>query len=203
MQTGRLGWLIAFTLVGLAVLIGLGVWQLDRLEWKQGVITKIEERSSGAPISLDEAIAIARKGEDPSYYRVRVEGRFDHAHERHLYAIADGKPGWHVITPLETPGGRMVLVNRGFVPEALKDPSSRPRGQIEGPVTVTGLVRRTEGPGLFTPPTILQSIAGSGPIFTPWWRRSIPAQPWSRRRFCWKPRRARCREAGPKAARPG
>lgn len=150
MRTRGLRGLTALTLIGLAILIGLGVWQLNRLEWKQDVIAKIEERSSGAPITLDEALALARKGEDPDYYRVRVEGRFDHAHERHLYAISDGKPGWHVITPLRTQD-ELVFVDRGFVPESLKEPASRLPGQIEGTVTVTGLVRKPEGPGPFTP----------------------------------------------------
>lgn len=151
MQTKGLFGLSAFTLACIAMLIGLGVWQLQRLEWKQGLIAQIETRAGSTPITLDEALALARKGEDPSYYRVRIEGRFDHAHERHLYAISNGKPGWRVITPLQTPDGELVLVDRGFVPEALKDPSSRPLGQIGGSVTVTGLVRKPGGPGIFIP----------------------------------------------------
>ncbi len=143
MRTKGLLGFTALMLAALAVLVGLGVWQLERLQWKEGLIAEIEARSKGAPITLAEAIAIARKGRDPSYYRVRVEGRFDHAKERHLFAqsLSDGTPGWHVITPLKTAGGDMVLVDRGFVPDALKDPSSRPLGQIEGVITVTGLVR--------------------------------------------------------------
>ena len=63
--------------------------------------------------------------------RVRVEGRFDNAKERYLFAVSDGTPGWHVITPLETPDGEVVLVDRGFVPDALREPSSRPQGETE------------------------------------------------------------------------
>ena len=59
-----------------------------------------------------------------------------------------GSQGWHVYTPLKPDGGLPpVFVNRGFVPDALKDPSKRAAGQVAGPVTVTGLVRAARAPG--------------------------------------------------------
>jgi len=151
MRTKGLVALTAFALAGLSVLIGLGLWQLERLKWKEGLIGQIEARSEGAPITLEEGIVIARNGRDPSYYRLRVEGRFHQAKERYLYAVSEGRVGWHVITPLETADGDMVLVDRGFVPDSLKDPSSRARGQIENVVTVTGIVRAPEIQAIFTP----------------------------------------------------
>jgi surfeit locus 1 family protein len=138
-------------LAGLAVLVGLGVWQLKRLQWKEGLIAQIETRTKGEPITLKEATAMARVGRDPEYYRVRIDGRFHHARERYLYAVSDGMVGWHVITPLETADGDMVLVDRGFVPDMLRDPSSRPLGQVENVVTVTGIVRSPELRNMFTP----------------------------------------------------
>jgi surfeit locus 1 family protein len=151
MQRRSLVQLTALMLAALGVLLGLGIWQLQRLHWKQGVIAQIEARTKGAPITLEEAEALAREGRDPSYYRVSVEGRFHHSKERYLYAVSDGRVGWHVITPLETADGEMVLVDRGFVPAELRDPSSRTPGQVENVVTVTGIVRAPERPGLFTP----------------------------------------------------
>jgi surfeit locus 1 family protein len=151
MQTKGLVGLTAAMLAALAVLIGLGLWQLQRLHWKEGLIAEIEARTKGAPITLKDAIALAREGRDPSYYRVRVEGRFHHAKEQYLYAISDGTVGWHVITPLETENGDMVLIDRGFVPEELKDPSSRAPGETGGVVGVTGIVRSPEIQGLFIP----------------------------------------------------
>jgi surfeit locus 1 family protein len=135
----------------LAVLIGLGVWQLQRLQWKEGLIAQIEARVKADPVSLKEAVARARAGEDVSYLRVRVEGKFDNTKERYLFAVSDGTPGWHVITPLETPDGEAVLVDRGFVPDALKDPAARRQGEISDAVTVTALARRPETQGLFVP----------------------------------------------------
>jgi surfeit locus 1 family protein len=149
-QKGLVG-LTALMLAGLAVLIGLGLWQLKRLEWKQGLIAQIEARTKGPPITLEDAVALAGQGRDPSYYRVRVDGRFHHAKERYLYAVSDGRVGWHVITPLETEDGDVVLVDRGFVPDALKDPSARAPGQVGNVVTVTGIVRTPATQAVFTP----------------------------------------------------
>lgn len=156
------------TLLGLALLIGLGVWQLQRLEWKEGVIARIEERTQRSPMSLERVIGMARNGHDLSYYPLRVEGRFHHARERYLYTFSlDGEPGWHVITPLETVDGNMVLVDRGFVPNSLRDPSARALGQIEQVVTVTGLVRTPEEPNIFVP--------DNDPQANQWFSRDLPA----------------------------
>lgn len=147
-----LAWFTLFTLAIVALLIALGVWQLKRLAWKEGLIAEIEARAKGTPITLKEAIAVSREGRDPSYYRVHVKGSFDHAKERYLYALSDdGEPGWHVITPFDSVEGDLVLIDRGFVPDNLRDPSSRAAGQLEGEVDVTGLVRLPESPGPFTP----------------------------------------------------
>lgn len=150
-------WPGLLTLVGFVVLIGLGLWQLERLEWKEDLIARVEARSTAAPISLAEVIGFARQGTDPSYYRVAVEGRFHHGKERYLYALSGRKPGWNVITPLETASGEMVLVARGFVPGNLQDPATRRSGQIEEIVTVTGLVRTAQEQGAFAPDTDLEA----------------------------------------------
>jgi surfeit locus 1 family protein len=150
--------LIGFTIVtlaALALLVGLGVWQLQRLEWKRGLIAEIETRTKAPPISLAEALALTKEGDDPSYLRVRVAGRFQNDKEKHLYAIADGAPGWHLITPLVTEDGAIVLVDRGFVPDAMKEQATRPQSFVEDKTSVTGLVRLPESEGAFTPDTDL------------------------------------------------
>ena len=141
----------AFSAASLALLIGLGLWQLQRLEWKQGLIAQIEARARAEPVTLKQALTRARSGEDVSYLRVRVEGRFDNGKERYLYAVSDGTPGWHVITPFATQDGAVVLVDRGFVPNAFKEPSSRAQGEINDDVAVTGLARNSDSQGLFIP----------------------------------------------------
>jgi surfeit locus 1 family protein len=151
MPTRSLIGLTALTLAAFALLIGLGVWQLQRLHWKQGLIAEIETRTKGEPISLGQATALVRAGQDPSYYRVKVEGRFDHAKELYLYAVTEGGVGWHVITPLTTETGEVVLIDRGFVPNELRNPASRAAGQLGGVVTETGLVRVPQTQGTFVP----------------------------------------------------
>ena len=151
MPTKSLAGLTAAVLAVFAVLIGLGVWQLQRLHWKEGLIAEIETRSKGAPITLQQATAIAREGGDPGYYRVKVEGRFDHAKELYLYAVSEGRAGWHVITPLTSGNGGVVLIDRGFVPDELKNPAARPDGELSSTVAVTGIVRVPETQGSFVP----------------------------------------------------
>lgn len=152
MSTSALIKLTVATLVGFSVLVWLGMWQLQRLEWKEGIIARIEERSARKPTTLERAIELSKTLGDPSYLPVTVEGRFHNERERYLYSISlEGEPGWHVITPLETASGRVVLVDRGFVPEAFRDPAARDQGQLRDVVTVTGLIRTSETPNLFSP----------------------------------------------------
>jgi len=139
------------TLIGLAVLISLGDWQLDRREWKLNLIERIESRADGETVSLSFAKDAWADDRDVEYYRVLLVGEFLHEHERHLYTIVDGRAGWRIITPLEARSGDVVLVDRGFVPETFKTPSSRPEGQIEGPVERVGLARAPGEPNQFTP----------------------------------------------------
>jgi surfeit locus 1 family protein len=151
MRTKGLLGFTALTLAMIGVLVGLGLWQVKRLHWKEGLIAQIEARSKGPPISLADATVMAGEGRDPSYWRVRVSGRFDHAKERYLFAVSEGRAGWHVIAPLETEVGATVLIDRGFVPDQLKHPSTRLEGEVQDVVAVTGIVRMPGSPDVFTP----------------------------------------------------
>jgi surfeit locus 1 family protein len=139
-------------LVGVAALAALGTWQLQRKAWKEEIVARIEERTRAAVVSLDAAIARARQTGDVEYLRVSARGRFRHDEERYFYAPDPRRgPGFYVYSPLETSDGTVVFVNRGFVPEALREPGARPAGQLEGEVEVTGLVRLPGPKGSFTP----------------------------------------------------
>jgi len=149
----RLLWPGAMTLVGLAILVGLGAWQLERKSWKEGLIAAIEARTKAEAVSLADAIGRLGAGEDVEYMRVTARGRFLHDKERYFYAPdAELGPGFHVYTPLEVAGsGSVLFVNRGFVPEAVKDGAARKAGQLDGETDVTGLVRMPGPKGFFTP----------------------------------------------------
>ncbi len=151
LRQAGLVWPTAFAAAGLAVLIGLGTWQLQRKQWKEGLIAKIAGRVHAAPVPLARAEELRRDGADIEYLHVAVRGRFHHDKERYLYAPAPSGLGWHVYTPLEYAPARFVWINRGFVPDARKDPAGRREGQVAGETEVTGLVRQPHAKGTFTP----------------------------------------------------
>ncbi|WP_245295761.1 SURF1 family protein [Rhizobium rhizosphaerae] len=123
------------------LLVGLGTWQMQRLAWKEGLLAAIAERRAAPPADLRAIEAIAAGGGDVDYRTVRVEGRFLHDRERHFFTTWNGQPGYAVYTPLVLADGRMLLVNRGFVPYERKPVDTRAAGQTDGMVTITGLAR--------------------------------------------------------------
>jgi surfeit locus 1 family protein len=128
------------TLVALAVLVGLGVWQLQRLHWKSEIIATIETQMTlpASPLPAGDI-----NPEEWRYRKAQVEGRFHHDKEIHMYAAsAKGKPGYLIITPLERPDGSFVFFNRGWVPMDKRNPETRKEGQIEGLVTLAGIGRK-------------------------------------------------------------
>jgi len=130
------------TLIMLPILIGLGNWQWHRMAWKESLISKIDERRTAEPVSYPAVLAEYVKSGDVEYKHMRVTGTFDYGRERHLYAPTTASQGWHVYTLLIPEGGLPpIFVNRGWVPDELKDPSKRAEGQVTGSVTITGLVR--------------------------------------------------------------
>lgn len=128
-------------LVGIAVLCGLGSWQMRRLAWKEGIIAAMEARLHAAPEPLAAIEKRFAASGDVDYRPVRLQGRFLHAGERIFQATWQGQSGWNVYTPLVLAGNRAVFVNRGFVPFALKDPARRMAGETQGEVEITGLAR--------------------------------------------------------------
>ena len=123
------------------VLIGLGTWQVRRLAWKEALIATIEARIHQPPVELERFLPTLGPVAGAEYTPVRVEGTFYHAGERHFLATYEGSSGFFVYTPLLLDTGAYLFVNRGFVPYDRKDPAMRPQGQVQGRVTITGLVR--------------------------------------------------------------
>ncbi|MBN8934170.1 MAG: SURF1 family protein, partial [Rhizobium pusense] len=65
-------------LLALAILLGLGTWQVKRLYWKEALLADIEERRNAAPATVAEIEAIAKSGGDIEYRKVSLSGTFDH-----------------------------------------------------------------------------------------------------------------------------
>ena len=160
MKRARLGVLIApgiSALLAFGLLCGLGLWQLQRLAWKEALMARVAARThmslAPAPAERDWPQVDA----EDEYRRVTLTGVFRHDREALCYALlseANGKfsgPGYWVLTPLVLADGASVLVNRGFVPLDRKDADRRREGQVTGTVTVSGLLRLPERRSWFTP----------------------------------------------------
>jgi len=131
------------------LLVGLGVWQLERLQWKLRLIAEMKRNMAAAPISLDAAIAL---GDCAQYRSVAVTGYFENAKESYLFTTGpNGAPVYHVLTPFVLSDGGKVLIDRGFVPLALRNPAARPGSEPQGQVRVVGIWRVPDRPGPFTP----------------------------------------------------
>jgi len=100
---------LAITLAGIALTVALGIWQVQRLAWKQGLLAEID-RAEAAP-------AIPLPPDPVPFAKVRAEGRFDGAHAVYYGALVrGGRPGARLLVPLLRDGAAPVLVDRGFVP---------------------------------------------------------------------------------------
>lgn len=138
---GRVVFGAALFLLLLAALLALGTWQVQRLAWKEQILSDIAERRGAAPVSINAIEAILGQGGDVEYRPVTVTGTFANNRERHFFATWHGRTGYYVYTPLALADGRFVFVNRGFVPFENKEPEMRKQGQLTGQQTVTGLAR--------------------------------------------------------------
>ncbi len=144
-------WPTAITVPALVILVLMGYWQVQRLQWKTELIRELEIRGAAPAIPLPTDPRIP--AEDLVFRKVMVTGRYMHEAEMHLLnRVRDGMPGINIVTPLvRTDGGGTLMVNRGWAP---MDWPGTPVGGYGGePVTieVTGVVRIAEEPGWLTP----------------------------------------------------
>jgi surfeit locus 1 family protein len=142
-------WPTLVTVPAVLLMLGLGVWQVERLSWKTALLRHIGEQMTAPALPLPAAVA------DPvafDYRRVSITGRF--LHDREMYLAARSlrdNVGYQVLTPMVRDGGEAVLVNRGWIPLDKRDPSTRAAGQTGGVVTVEGVARMPRGRNWFQP----------------------------------------------------
>ncbi len=134
---------LLFGLVGAAILIGLGTWQVQRLHWKEGLIASAEAKIAMPAVALPtQPDPIADR-----YLSVTVQGRFLGPEAHVLTSIQGQGPGFLVIAAYQTDDGRRILVDRGFVPETAKTAPRPPRE-----VAVTGNLNWPDDVNSATPP---------------------------------------------------
>ncbi|MDA7828945.1 SURF1 family protein [bacterium] len=121
----------------------LGTWQLYRLQWKMELISEITFGLNSTPIEYSNSI-------EKNYQRVVSNGFYNFKDQIYLYSLNQkGKPGFDVITPFETVGKEIVLVNRGWIPKELKELPEI--NSIQGSTTITGLLRKIYKANIFKP----------------------------------------------------
>lgn len=120
-------------------MIGLGIWQLQRLQWKEALIAQRAAGISAPAVTVPVDPEAARSLD---FRHVVAQGEFLNDHELFLGSTNEGgESGYHVLTPLRLKDGSLILVDRGWISGTLKDPAKRAAGQIAGAVTVEGLLR--------------------------------------------------------------
>ena len=140
-----------FTISALLVLLTLGTWQLQRLEYKENLIQNLNEQAKMPAIQLPSDLSTVL---DAEYRHVRVQGQYMHDKEIYLFTgamSARGPSGYNILTPFKTSDGRYILVDRGWVDSDRKLPERRPETLTEGAVDITAMIHKGERPGRFTP----------------------------------------------------
>lgn len=140
------------TAVVFVLLVGLGLWQLDRKTWKEALIASLDQRLAAAPAELPPASIWPQLTADNSEFRrVRFQAEFLPVRDAYVYvagsALRDDirEPGYFVFHPARLPDGHIVVVNRGYVP--LTHTEQSPTGTVE----IAGYLRWPEKESAFTP----------------------------------------------------
>ena len=164
--------------VALAILIGLGVWQLERRTWKEALIATLQQRLAATAVALPPSgqWSTLEAGRD-EFLRVTFAAEFQNDEEALVYTTGSSMrsdtsgPGYWVFTPARLGDGHMVMVNRGFVPEGRQNEATRRDGAVSGRIDITGVLRWPESPACSRPPAIPYATSGSAAIPRQWPRR--------------------------------
>jgi len=160
------GWGMA-ALLAFAGFLSLGIWQVERRAWKLDLIARVDARVHAPPVAAPGPERWPAIGGADEYRHVRLAGRFLHEREALVQAVTELGSGFWVLTPLQQSDGSTVLVNRGFVPAALRERATRAAGEPAGAVDITGLVRLTEPGGGF--------LRRNDPAADRWFSRDVGA----------------------------
>jgi cytochrome oxidase assembly protein ShyY1 len=135
-------WLAFHLLVvaGIIAMIGLGSWQLRRLDERQAFNAIVEARYDAEPVPLDELLSPTTDPDDVAWRPVTASGTYM-PDDRVLIVnrSQNGRAGVNAVVPLRLGDGRILLVNRGFVPQTFDVPPA-PSGEV----TLTGRLRPSQ-----------------------------------------------------------
>ncbi|MFC7705662.1 SURF1 family protein [Plastorhodobacter daqingensis] len=133
---------LIFGILGTGILLSLGLWQMQRLDWKRAVIDEIEASIHAAPVALPDRPDPARD----RYLPVAVSGRTT-GDEIHVLVSRKGVgAGFRIISAFETDDGRRIMIDRGFVREAARNQPRPAR-----PLDVVGNLHWPQDSDSYTP----------------------------------------------------
>jgi cytochrome oxidase assembly protein ShyY1 len=151
-----------FTLLILALLVGLGVWQLQRRVEKHALIAHLTERLAAAPEALPSPAqwSTLTPAAD-EFRRVRFSAVYEARPDAMVYSAGSAiredisGPGTWAFMPARLPTGGTIVINTGFVQNTMQDRAQQDRAAsrlVTGqPVMLTGYIRFPESAGLLTP----------------------------------------------------
>ncbi|WP_170604711.1 SURF1 family protein [Ruegeria arenilitoris] len=147
---------LIFGVAGLAILVSLGIWQLQRLAWKESILADIESRIAAQPVALPEAVS----QDEDKYLPVTISGEMETGEIHVLVSVKQVGAGYRIIQPFSV-DDRRILVDRGFVPTTAKSDARQ-----TGAMQVTGNLHWPDEIDGFTPePDVDGNI---------WFARDVP-----------------------------
>ena len=148
---------LVFGLAGLGVLVSLGVWQMQRLAWKNDILAEIETRIAADPVNLPAAMS----EENDKYLPVTLTGELETGEIHVLVSVKQVGAGYRIIQAFSAEN-RTILVDRGFVPTSAKQAE-----RLTGPMEITGNLHWPDEIDSYTPePDIDENI---------WFARDVPS----------------------------
>jgi surfeit locus 1 family protein len=167
-------WRLAlFGLIGVILVGGftaLGVWQIQRREWKIDLMARVAARLKAPPSAIAPAAQWPQlQVQDYEYLQVQTQGHWVPEKTVLTQATTVFGQGFWVLTPLQQQDGTVVLVNRGFIPQNQRSQwlTLRPSETPAPLVTVQGLLRQSESNGGF--------LRHNDPAAQKWYSRDIAA----------------------------
>lgn len=148
--------LLIFSLAGLGVLLWLGTWQVQRLAWKQEILSEIDSRIAAEPVPLPQQVS----EDEDKYLPVTISGDMEPSEIHVLVSVKQVGAGYRIIQSFSTQD-RTILVDRGFVPTTAKQTD-----RLTGPMEVTGNLHWPDEIDSYTPEADIDSNI--------WFARDVP-----------------------------
>ena len=143
----RLFPLFAF-IVALSILLGLSGWQIKRLNWKTDLISQRISSFESDPISFVNL----NQPEKHEFRKVFVDGQLLNEFEMYMPALSKrGNNGFHILVPLKTASGKLIIYDTGWVPLKIKEKPKRLLNILKNPQTFEAVIRTSGRKGYFQP----------------------------------------------------